>query len=97
MKEPQDKEVKHPLAGVRRPDYVIVTWVAAELRDRIQRNGPLWQRSCRSRRGRLLSWLIQGWKAVRQGSDHRPETGAHPARCAGGAGARSGRAVPPEG
>jgi hypothetical protein len=39
MKEPQDKEVKHPLAGVRRPDYVIVTWVAAELRDRIQRNG----------------------------------------------------------
>ena len=40
MKEPQDKEVKHPLlAGSRRPVYVIEVWVAKELRDRVRRNG----------------------------------------------------------
>jgi hypothetical protein len=39
MKEPQDKKVRHPLAGPRRPDYVIEVWVAQELRDRVRRNG----------------------------------------------------------
>ena len=39
MKEPQDKEVKYPLAGGRRPVYVIEVWVAKELRDRVRRNG----------------------------------------------------------
>ena len=39
MKEPQDKEVKYPLAGGRRPVYVIELWVAKELRDRVRRNG----------------------------------------------------------
>ena len=39
MKEPQDPKVRHPLAGPRRPDYVIEVWVAKELRDRVRRNG----------------------------------------------------------
>jgi hypothetical protein len=39
MKRPQDEEASHPLAGYRRPEWVIVTWVNEELRDRIQRNG----------------------------------------------------------
>ena len=38
-KEPQDKGAQHPLAGTRRPDYVIELWVAKELRDRVRRNG----------------------------------------------------------
>ena len=39
MIEPQDPKVRHPLAGPRRPDYVIEVWVAQELRDRVRRNG----------------------------------------------------------
>jgi hypothetical protein len=39
MKPPQDKAVVHPREPGRRPDYVIVTWVSGQLRDRIQRNG----------------------------------------------------------
>ena len=39
MKEPQNKGAEHPLAGPRRPDYVIEVWVAKELRDRVRRNG----------------------------------------------------------
>jgi len=39
MKQPPDKDAGHPLAAGRRPEYVIVTWVAAQLRDRAQRNG----------------------------------------------------------
>ena len=38
-KEPQDKGARQPLAGTRRPDYVIELWVAKELRDRVRRNG----------------------------------------------------------
>src|SRR5712691_11694382 len=37
MKQPPDRDA-HPLAGPRPPDYVIVTWVSEQLRDRIQRN-----------------------------------------------------------
>jgi len=39
MKPPQDKAADHPQEPGRRPEYVIVTWVSAQLRDRIQRNG----------------------------------------------------------
>ena len=39
MKQPQDEDAGHPLAGYRPPEWVIVTWVNKELRDRIQRNG----------------------------------------------------------
>ncbi len=39
MKQPRDKDAGHPLAGYRRPEWVIVTWVNKELRDRIHRNG----------------------------------------------------------
>jgi hypothetical protein len=39
MKPPQDKAAAHPQEPGRRPEYVIVTWVSAQLRDRIQRNG----------------------------------------------------------
>ena len=40
MKEPQNKGAEWaPLAGPRRPDYVIEIWVAKELRDRVRRNG----------------------------------------------------------
>ena len=39
MKQPRGKDSGHPLAGYRRPEWVIVTWVNKELRDRIQRNG----------------------------------------------------------
>jgi hypothetical protein len=39
MKPPQDKAAAHPQEPGRRPEYVIVTWVAGQLRDRLQRNG----------------------------------------------------------
>jgi len=39
MKPPQDKAAGHPQEPGRRPEYVIVTWVSAQMRDRIQRNG----------------------------------------------------------
>jgi hypothetical protein len=39
MKPPQDKAATDPQEPGRRPEYVIVTWVAGQLRDRIQRNG----------------------------------------------------------
>ena len=39
MKPPQGKAAGHPQEPGRRPEYVIVTWVSAQLRDRIQRNG----------------------------------------------------------
>jgi len=39
MKPPQDKTAGRPQEPGRRPEYVIVTWVSAQLRDRIQRNG----------------------------------------------------------
>jgi hypothetical protein len=38
MKKPPEKDAGHPLAGTRPPEYVIVTWVCAELRERAQRN-----------------------------------------------------------
>ena len=38
MKQPPEKGTGHPLAGTRPPEYVIVTWVSAELRERAQRN-----------------------------------------------------------
>ena len=37
MKQPQAGDSSHP-QGTRPPQYVIVTWVNAELRDRLQRN-----------------------------------------------------------
>jgi hypothetical protein len=37
MKQPPDRDVHHP-QGTRPPEYVIVTWVSEQLRDRIQRN-----------------------------------------------------------
>ena len=39
MKSPQGKAAAHPQEPGRRPEYVIVTWVSAQLRDKIQRNG----------------------------------------------------------
>lgn len=39
MKQPQDKDAGHALIAGRPPEYVIVTWVSAQLRDRAQRNG----------------------------------------------------------
>jgi hypothetical protein len=39
MRQPRDKDAGHPLAGYRPPEWVIVTWVNEELRDRIKRNG----------------------------------------------------------
>ncbi len=39
MKPPQDKAAARPREPGRRPEYVIVTWVSEQLRDRIQRNG----------------------------------------------------------
>ena len=39
MKPPQGKAAAHPQEPGRRPEYVIVTWVTAQLRDKIQRNG----------------------------------------------------------
>jgi len=39
MKQPENDNADHPLAGYRPPEYVIVTWVNEQLRDRIQRNG----------------------------------------------------------
>ena len=39
MKPPQGKAAGHPQEPGRRPEYVIVTWVSGQLRDRIQRNG----------------------------------------------------------
>ena len=39
MKPPQGKAAGHPQGPGRRPEYVIVTWVSAQLRDKIQRNG----------------------------------------------------------
>jgi hypothetical protein len=39
MKPPQHNAAGHPQEPGRRPEYVIVTWVSAQLRDRIQRNG----------------------------------------------------------
>lgn len=39
MKQPPEKDASHhPLAGTRPPEYVIVTWVCEELRNRAQRN-----------------------------------------------------------
>jgi hypothetical protein len=38
MKKPPEPTASQ--AGYRRPDYVIVTWVSDQLRDRIQRRGP---------------------------------------------------------
>jgi hypothetical protein len=39
MKPSQGKAAVHPREPGRRPEYVIVTWVSAQLRDKIQRNG----------------------------------------------------------
>jgi len=39
MKPPQDKAAVRPQEPGRRPEYVIVTWVSAQLRDKIQHNG----------------------------------------------------------
>ena len=39
MKPPQDEAAVRPQEPGRRPEYVIVTWVSEQLRDRIQRNG----------------------------------------------------------
>jgi hypothetical protein len=39
MKQPPDRDVVGHPQGTRPPEYVIVTWVSAQLRDRIQRNG----------------------------------------------------------
>ncbi len=39
MKQPQSDDADHPLAGYQPPEYVIVTWVNEQLRDRIQRYG----------------------------------------------------------
>lgn len=39
MKQPPEKDTGHPLVGSRPPEYVIVTWVSEQLRDRVQRNG----------------------------------------------------------
>ncbi len=37
MKQPPERDA-HPLAGPRPPDYVIVTWMSEQLRDRLRRN-----------------------------------------------------------
>ena len=37
MKQPPDRDASHT-HGTRPPEYVIVTWVSEQLRDRIQRN-----------------------------------------------------------
>jgi hypothetical protein len=37
--QPPEEDAGHPLAGPRRPEYVVVTWVSEQLRDRVQRNG----------------------------------------------------------
>jgi len=73
MKEPQDPKVRHPLAGPRRPDYVIEVWVAEELRDRVRRNGISLAEASRSGRNRLAARRIRSGKTGRQ-SDHRPGT-----------------------
>ena len=39
MSQAQNDDAGHPLAGYRPPEWVIVTWVNEELRDRIKRNG----------------------------------------------------------
>jgi hypothetical protein len=40
VKQPQEKDASNaPPATGRRPNYVIVTWVSAQLRERGQRNG----------------------------------------------------------
>ncbi len=39
MKQPPERDAGQPLAGSRPPEYVIVTWVSGQLRDRVQRNG----------------------------------------------------------
>jgi hypothetical protein len=39
MKPPPGKAAAHPQVPGRRPEYVIITWAAGELRDKIQRNG----------------------------------------------------------
>jgi hypothetical protein len=39
MKPPPGKAAGRPQEPGRRPEYVIVTWVTAQLRDKIQRNG----------------------------------------------------------
>ena len=38
MKQPPDRDASHP-SGTRPPEYVVVTWVSEQMRDRIQRNG----------------------------------------------------------
>jgi hypothetical protein len=37
MKQPQEDDPSYS-RGTRPPEYVIVTWISAELRDRLQRN-----------------------------------------------------------
>lgn len=39
MQQRQGKDTDHTPSGGRPPEYVIVTWVSAQLRDRVQRNG----------------------------------------------------------
>ena len=38
MKQPPDRGASHP-SGTRPPEFVVVTWVSEQIRDRIQRNG----------------------------------------------------------
>jgi hypothetical protein len=39
MKQPQDRDADRAQYEVRSPTWAIVTWMNAELRDRIRRNG----------------------------------------------------------
>jgi hypothetical protein len=38
MKQQPSERDAHPLEGPRPPEYVIVTWVSEQLRERLQRN-----------------------------------------------------------
>jgi hypothetical protein len=39
VKQPQGHDATHRQGTGRPPEYVLVTWVSEQLRDRIQRNG----------------------------------------------------------
>lgn len=51
QKQSPEPEV-HPLAGPRRPDYVIELWVGKELRDLIKRNNAALAQERQGRGGR---------------------------------------------
>ena len=72
MKPPQDKAAVRPQEPGRRPEYVIVTWVSEQLRDRIQRNGASLAGILQAIERNAGGLADPGQKTVRQGSSPPP-------------------------